>query len=70
VVLSTEAAKAVKMEARPLEAESGAWQSHEYGAWREAMEGEKSRVSWNTMQRVWLSNESNTSLITQVGVIV
>ena len=69
VVLSVEAAKAAKMELRPLEAESGEWQSQEHIAWREIVEGDKSRVSWNTMQRMLLSNESNTLLIAQVGAM-
>ena len=54
------------MEAMALEAESGAWHSQEQAEWREGVEGEKARVSWNTVQRVWLSNDSNMALVTQV----
>ncbi len=61
-----EAAKAAKMEPQPLEAESGAWHSREQAGWRESIEGDRPRVSWNTIQRVWLCHESNMALLTQV----
>ena len=65
-VVVPEAAKAAKMEPCPLEEEVGVYHSSGEVRWREKVEGEKPRVSWNSMQQTWLTANMTASLMSRV----